>query len=444
MPQASYHFPQGFLWGTATSSHQVEGQNTNNNWFEWERRGKINQGHTSGPALDWWNGKWEEDLDRAAAGGQNAHRFSVEWSRVQPQPGVWDEQALKKYRRMAQGMYDRGITPVVTLHHFTNPLWLEEMGGWENPEVIPLFGAYAQRIVSLLGDYVTLWCTFNEPNVYAVLAYLEGSFPPGKENLGKTFQVIKNLAVAHAAAYHRIHEQQYEARVGLVIHYRDLIPERNWYPPDRLITWLISQLFHDTFPSAACSGRLKLPLSWSLIPDGKGTQDFLGLNYYTREVVRFSPGSPRQLFSSRSLPKDAPRSETEFISHSPEGFYRAMKWALQFDIPLMITENGVDDSSGSLRPRYLAEHIHQMGQGIDQGWPIKGYFHWTLVDNFEWERGWTQKFGLWSLDRTTGQRHKRPSAELYQQICRRNQLSASMVEKYAPQSLKTIFPDRED
>ncbi|RMF45510.1 MAG: glycoside hydrolase family 1 protein, partial [Anaerolineae bacterium] len=137
MPQATFHFPRGFLWGTATAAHQVEGNNTNNNWYAWEQAGRTV--HPSGLACDWWGGRWREDLDRAAEGGQNAHRFSVEWSRIQPEPDRWDEEALDHYRQMLQGMYERGITPLVTLHHFTDPLWLSEQGGWENEAAIGHF-----------------------------------------------------------------------------------------------------------------------------------------------------------------------------------------------------------------------------------------------------------------------------------------------------------------
>ena len=142
MPSATFHFPKGFLWVTATASHQVEGGNTNNNWYKWEQAGHT--ADQSGIASDWWGGRWKEDFDRAAEAGQNAHRLSVEWSRIQPALDRWDEDAIEHYRGMLRGLRDRGITPMVTLHHFTDPLWLEELGGWETQAVVPLFEKYAR------------------------------------------------------------------------------------------------------------------------------------------------------------------------------------------------------------------------------------------------------------------------------------------------------------
>src|SRR5512139_3354300 len=170
--QASYHFPRGFLWGTATAAHQVEGNNTNNQWWQWEQ-----DGHTdgkSGLACDWWGGRWREDFDRAAETGQNAHRLSVEWSRIQPSPDRWDEEALDRYIEMLRGLQEREITPFVTLHHFTDPLWLVEMGGWQNEIVVEKFEAFVRKVVGSLKDYVSYWFTLNEPNVYATEMHLLG------------------------------------------------------------------------------------------------------------------------------------------------------------------------------------------------------------------------------------------------------------------------------
>ncbi len=165
MPKASYHFPRGFLWGAATAAHQVEGNNTNNNWWAWEQ-----DGHTvdkSGLACDWWGGRWKEDFDRAAEAGQNAHRLSVEWSRIQPDPDRWDENALDRYRQMLRGLRERGMTAMVTLHHFSDPLWLMEQGGWENGETPGKFADFVRKTMEALKEYTTLWVTINEPNVYA-------------------------------------------------------------------------------------------------------------------------------------------------------------------------------------------------------------------------------------------------------------------------------------
>src|SRR5687768_6949253 len=182
MPQATYHFPRGFLWGTATAAHQVEGNNTNNQWWKWEQDGHTNG--TSGLACDWWGGRWREDFDRAAEGQQNAHRLSIEWSRIQPTPDHWDENALDRYRDMVRGLAERGMTPIVTLHHFSDPLWLAEKGGWERGAVSGHFEKYVRKVVEALKEYVTLWCTINEPNVLFAFGWVYGAFPPGKRDIG--------------------------------------------------------------------------------------------------------------------------------------------------------------------------------------------------------------------------------------------------------------------
>ncbi len=441
MVQATFNFPRGFLWGTATASHQVEGHNTNNNWYDWELGGHITNGHECGLACDWWGGRWREDFDRAAESGQNAHRLSIEWSRVQPAPDRWDEDALDHYRQMLRGLNERGLTPMVTLHHFTDPLWLAELGGWEDEAVIEHFEKYVRKVVEVLHEYVALWCTINEPNVLTASGYVLGNFPPGKHDLRAAFQVMTNLVRAHAAAYHAIHDLQPQARVGLAHQYRGFQPAKSRSPLDRWAANLTSRAFNETIPQALKTGTLRFVTGRKRIPRARGTQDFFGLNYYTQECVAFNPFAPGDLFGRRFYASDAELSPTGFIANQPEGFFRALKWSLQFGLPIIVTENGVEDPDDNFRPRYLAQHIHQMWRGVNYTWPIKGYFHWSLVDNFEWERGWTQRFGLWELDVETQARRKRPSAELYEAICRENAISTEMIAKYAPELIEKMFPD---
>lgn len=440
MPQATFYFPKGFLWGTATAAHQVEGQNTNNNWYFWEQEGHVLPGHSSETACDWWGGRWREDFDRAAEGGQNALRLSVEWSRIQPAADRWDEDALDHYRQMVRGLRQRGMTPMVTLHHFTDPLWLMQAGGWENSEAVTHFEAYVRKVIAALKDYVSLWCTINEPNVYASIGYVLGEFPPGKHDLGAAYRVMRNLVRGHAAAYHAIHELQPEARVGMAINYRGFQAAKPWFPPDRWVASLLSTTYNDFFPQAASRGTVRFFGRRESIPQAKNTQDFLGINYYTREKVAFHPFKPADLFSARYYDPKAELSPTGFIANQPLGFFEAFKWGKQFNLPIIVTENGVEDPEDSLRRRYLIQHIHQMWRAVNFNFPIEGYFHWTLVDNFEWERGWTQRFGLWELDVETQARRKRPSADMFAQICRQNALSWETVKQFAPELLETLFP----
>ncbi len=441
MAQAVYNFPRGFLWGSATSSHQVEGGNTNN-WTAWEEvPGHIIDRSKSGVACDWWGGRWREDLDRAAEGGQNAHRLSVEWSRIQPAPDRWSEVALDRYLEIFRGLKERGLQPMVTLHHFTNPLWLEERGGWENPVAIQAFEKFTQKVVETFKDYVTTWCTINEPNVYAVEGYVEGVFPPGKHDIQTALRVLANLVRGHSAAYHIIHNLQPEAQVGTAINYRSILPAAGWSPLDRMVANMQSSIYNRVFSGALVDGVMRTPLGNTRLPEARGTQDFIGLNYYTRDYISFDLRYASALFGHRYFRKDAELSKTKYIANEPEGFYEAIRWANSFNLPIIITENGVEDSDDAMRPSYLAQHIHQVWRAINFNFPITGYYHWSLMDNFEWERGWTQRFGLWEVDPETQARRKRPSAAFYGEICQENGLSADMVARYAPKVFARLFPN---
>lgn len=443
MIRAIHTFPRGFLWGTATSSHQVEGNNSNNDWWIWEQeQGRILHDHKSGGACDWWGGRWQEDLDRAAEGGQNAHRLSIEWSRVEPSPAVWHDSALDYYRQIIKGTLDRGLIPMVTLHHFTNPQWVAEQGGWLNPQIVAIFERYVRKVVSALHDLVGLWVTINEPNVYFFLAYLEGGFPPGMKDLKSLPQVIKHMVMAHAAAYHAIHDIQPESLVGLAHHYRGFHPANPRNSLDRWLASFKSENFNNVFPRAVTNGRIRTPFWKGQVTQAAGTQDYFGLNYYTVEHCVFNPLHPWNAFQSGVYPEGADLSPTGYIANEPEGMWEALCWAHRFNLPIYVTENGVEDAESTIRPRYLAAHIRQVWRAVNFNWRVRGYFHWSLVDNFEWERGWTQRFGLWALDIRTQQRKKRISADLYAEICKANGLSSEMVAIYAPEVLEQMFPPR--
>jgi len=439
MPEAKFSFPRDFLWGTSTSAHQVEGYNTNN-WSDWEQGGHIVAGHSCGQACDWWGGRWREDFDRAAETGQNTHRFSIEWSRIQPAQNRWDEGALDYYRQMVRGLRERGLTPMVTLHHFTNPLWVEELGGWENDALIKSFETYVWRVVEGLHEYVDLWCTINEPNVFAASGYLLGDFPPGKTELGAVYRVIVNLIKAHAAAYHAIHEIQPQAQVGLAHQFRGFTPAKKWSPADKWAAGTLSNLFNEAIPTTLLTGKLRFLAIRKTISPAKNTQDFLGINYYTREYVAFNPFTPSNFFTKRFFNPEVEISSTGFIANEPQEFFKSLKWGLKFNLPIYVTENGIEDSEDALRRRYLIQHVHQLWRGVNYTWPIRGYYHWSLVDNFEWERGWTQRFGLWELDTQTQARTKRKSAELYETICRENALTSTQVQQFAPEIFEALFP----
>lgn len=441
MPQATYHFPKGFLWGTATAAHQVEGSNANNNWAAWEaQEGRILSGHTAGLACDWWGGRWKEDFDRAVETGQNAHRLSIEWSRVQPRPDVWDEAAIDYYRQILRGLRQRGLTAMVTLHHFTDPLWLTEMGAWENDQTPALFEKYVYKMVEALKEYTNLWVTINEPNVYAIMGYFFENFPPGKSDLKTCSIVLKNMIRGHAAAYRSIHSLQPDASVGIAQNYQSFQPAHAWLPLDKWLARFMHNNFNAAFTNTLRDGKFKFVFRTEDIPEAKNTQDYFGLNYYTRTLVTLDLTNKKDNFIKVAFPKDARISDNGHIANVPDGFYEGIKFARSYGLPVYITENGVEDYDDDLRPEYLIGHIHQMWRAVNNNWPIKGYFHWSLVDNFEWERGWTQRFGLWGLDTETQARIRRPSVDIYEAICRENGIASTMVQQYVPTLFPVLFP----
>jgi beta-glucosidase len=347
---------------------------------------------------------------------------------------------MERYREIIKGAIDRGLTPMVTLHHFTNPIWLVEQGGWLADEIVEWFERYTRFVVGKLADLVKLWITINEPNVYGYEGFLAGAFPPGDTSLGKLFQVTRNMVLAHAAAYHAIHEIQAEASVGVAHHYRGMKPAHPGNPLDRWVVRYRSRVFNDSFPRAVSTGDFNFLGRRETLPQAVNTQDFFGLNYYTLENVSFDLRKPTELFTRGFFPPDADLSPDGFIANEPAGMWNALRWAHAFGLPIFVTENGVEDADDQLRPRYLASHVREVWRAVNFNWYVRGYFFWSLVDNFEWERGWTQRFGLWELDVDTQERKRRSSADFYAEICKANGLSTEMVARFAPRAFGSVFP----
>lgn len=442
MAEAAHHFPKSFLWGTAASGYQTEGDSENADFWAWEQRpGAVLDGQRSGRACEWWAGRWREDFDRAAADGHNALRLSVEWSRVEPWPARWDEAALDHYRQMVAGLRARAITPMVTLHHFASPRWLAERQAWETGEVVALFERYARKVASALGEHVGLWCTINEPNVFMVNGWVMGLWPPQKKDLRLAQRVAANLVRAHAAAYHAIHALQPLALVGLPISVRPTLPAHPGFVLDEWAARAQFAYFSALFSDALPAGRLRRILAPALsLPEVKGTQDYVGIQYYTTDVVRFDLSNPMELFGRRGPPRGAELDQAGFYASYPPGFFLALKWAQRYGLPIYVTENGIGDAADDLRRRFLVTHLRELWKAVNFNWDVRGYFHWTLVDNFEWERGWSHRFGLYALDTATQNRAPRPSARLYSEIARSSSLSSAMVAEHAPSLSAQLFP----
>lgn len=439
MAKATMYFPKDFLWGTATAAYQVEGGLIHSDWWAWEQTpDAILEGHTSDPACDWWR-KAEADLDRAAEMGTNAHRLSVDWSRIEPEPGRFDDAALGRYREILQAMHARGLEPMVTLHHFVNPLWLVEMGDFGQEAVVGRFQAFTARVVEALGDLIPKWVTINEPMVYVVLRYLETAFPPpAQRGFGAGMTAVRNLLRCHAAAYHTIKEKYPQAMVGVAQHFRPILPPKLALPGSRWWAERLSWLFNDMFLEPLRDGRLRWPSGRETIPHLAGTQDYIGVNYYTYSRAVFPP-RPGKLYDN-TYSADAVVGDGNFGEVYPTGLYWAIHHALRYKKPIIITENGMPDRDDDQRPAFILTHLREVWRAISFNYPILGYYHWSLIDNFEWERGWTQRFGLIDLDPATQIRTLRRSGELYRDICRLNGISSELAERYAPHLLPTMFP----
>jgi beta-glucosidase len=369
--------------------------------------------------------------------GLTALRLSVEWSRVEPRPGVFDDSALQRYGQMLRGLHERGIEPMVTLHHFSTPRWLAEQGGWEAPETIPLFTRFVRRTVGELGKYCDMWCTINEPNVYAVLGYLDGVFPPGKSDMGAALRVIRNMLAGHAAAYREIHALQPDARVGLAHHMRVFDPSAH-SPLHRYAARTTDRVFNQAILTALSRGRWTLPLGFGLAWKLRRTLDWIGLNYYTRDVIAFDRTQP--LFSRRQHADGAELLDGGYGEFYPQGMFRCIKRLTKLGLPIYVTENGIPDSDDDQRPRYLLAHLHQVWRAIQLCYPVMGYYHWTLTDNFEWADGWSLRFGLIELDPETQARTPRRSADLYAETIRANAITSQVIDAYAPELRADILP----
>lgn len=427
-------FPPGFLWGVSTAAYQVEGNNHNSQWSDWETSGRIKSGDVSGLACDWWTNA-DRDFDLAAEMGLNALRLSVEWSRIEPEEGRWDPSALQRYRALLEGLVRRGIRPIVCLHHFTNPRWFEARGAFLNPQAPMWFERFTRYVVEGLRDLCQTWVTFNEPNVYAASGYVLGEFPPGKTGqVATAIRITSVLAQCHLRAYRAIHELQPGSEVGWAQHYVVFEPVATMF--DRWVAHLLNETFNETFLRLVEQGHLPFPLS---LMDGnagdvKGACDFVGLNVYNRLHVAFDLRNVAHMFGRIFVPDHVPQGdagvERPYGEAYPKAVRAAVERALGLGKPIYILENGVPDASDRIRPWLIVNVIKELHGLIEEGHDIRGYFHWTLTDNFEWTEGWTLRFGLVQLDPGTQARIIRPSGTLYGEIARSNGLSRKSIESY--------------
>lgn len=413
-------FPPGFLWGASTAAHQVEGRQ-DNNWSRWEPTvadrlaetaperlqgmasdwGLIKDEATdpdayiSGEAADHYN-RYEEDFDILAELGLNAYRFSVEWSRVEPEYGQFDRKALDHYEAVVDALRERKIEPFVMLHHFTNPVWLEEWGGWHNPEASEAFARYVETVAERLKHKVNFWITINEANAYIFMRYLKGDmwpeWPDAEFSFARAFKARQNFAKAHKDARSRIRAIQPNAQVGFV-HTGE-------------------QFRGSGFLSNRAAQFVQYLVNKFMVRPVDGYCDFIPLHHYSTWRITPRLSSPAKWWHS----PDADVQNDIGWNIEPQGIYDAVRMYQDKEIPIYIDENGIVDARDRRRGEFIISTIHALQQAIRDGADVRGYFHWSLLDCFEWSEGFWPKMGLVEVNRRTQQRTIRDSAYAYRDI----------------------------
>lgn len=390
---SSVKLPSSFLYGAASSSHQVEGNNFHNDWWYEEQNGKLPE---SNLATDHFN-KYSEDFVLAKQIGLNAMRVSIEWSRIEPEQGHFNLEAVEHYRKVLQEMKAQGLTRMVTLLHFTLPLWLYHQGGFGNNESVYAFSRYTKFIAEQLGTEIDLWNTINEPEVYTYMSSLKGIWPPFSKNPLRAFSVFSNLAKAHNSAYKEIKKVLPNAQIGFAKNnvYNEAHKPNSWLDQTavNLNNWFGNYWF---------------------LNKTKNNLDFIGLNYYFYHSLTVSLKGIEQ----KNL--DGPKSDMGWRTYPKGIFHLLTDLAHKYKKPIYITENGIANARDDMRQDFIREHLYWTSKAIEQGADVRGYFYWSLTDTYEWQDGYGPKFGLIEVNFETQERKVRPSADIFNQILANN------------------------
>ncbi len=433
IPLAGQSFPRGFLWATGEDAYQHEGGNFNNDWAAWEAvdPSPITNGDRCGIAADFYE-RYASDFRRAKKDGQNAHRIGVEWSRLEPREGEYDERAWKRYEAMLRALKREGFTVFLNLWHFTLPLWAARKGGWENPGLMARWEELVARCAARFGPMVDYWSTMIDAQIYALAGYATGELPPNRKDQAAAIRVYRTLIHAHARAYHLIkkhadakgHGPRGGPPVGMIYFFFHFEPKSFFI--DRVVCRQMESLFNWNMLDALHTGTIDIrvllgPKVRESDPLLKGTLDWLGVNYYTRQIISFNPLKPG--FIDRADYADYPASDMKWEIY-PEGLYRLCGeiGARYRGVPVMITECGIADAADTKRPRFIADHLAWAHRLAGDGFPLIGFTYWSQTDNWEWKEGFWPKFGLYRVDRQTMERRETRSARLYRFIAQRNRL----------------------
>ena len=418
-------FPEGFLWGTATAAHQVEGGNTNSDWWEWELRPGSPCREPSGAAIDQYN-RYAEDVALLNRLGFNTYRFSVEWARIEPAEGVFDQTQLDHYVDVVGAVRNSNLVPMVTLNHFTLPAWVARKGGWLSDATPILFERYVRRVVEALGDSVDWYCPINEPGALAFGGYMGAlGFPPGTRGVANWKCAARRLVQGHRLARAAIKELRPSAKVGLA----NSMQEWESNAGGRAIVTYARRMSEDVFLEAARE------------------DDFIGVQTYTRTRIEMprpigwlaaaalAVGPIERLLVSRLVDRqtgtdptfdsrDGIRRTQMGYEYRPEAVAATVRRVAEVlpGKPIVVTEHGVATADDLERIEFIRGGLKALHEVLGEGIPLLGYVHWSAFDNFEWALGYAMEFGLIAVDRTTQERTPKPSAGFLGRVAKTNRL----------------------
>jgi beta-glucosidase len=379
-------WPKEFFWGTSTSAYQIEGGSDNTDWWRFERTDGSGVAEVCGDACDSWN-RYEEDLDILVSLGLDSYRLSLEWARIEPRHGAISREAIDHYRQVLTSCRDRGIVPVVTLHHFTLPLWVADAGGFESPDIVGWLSDYARLVGEELGELIGVACTINEPNIVAVMGYLLGLFPPAVTDWDRFVEVNKAMRAGHVAMRDALRAGPGEFPIGLPLS----MQEYEALPGGEDVVTMILTEMEDLYLAAVAD------------------DDYLGVQCYTKLQI-----GPDGLVEH----PDGELTEMGYLFWPQSVEYCVRRAARLTDLPIIVTENGIGTDDDAQRIRYLEGALAGVRRVLDDGIDLRGYFQWSLLDNFEWTFGYRPKFGIVAVDRTTYARTLKPSAQWYADAAR--------------------------
>lgn len=426
---AKISFDKKFIFGVAGAAYQYLGSENspNSNWTDFRILDKASQefGSKAGVSADFWN-HLDDDIALMKEMKIKAFRFSFEWGDIEPEQGNYDHQAIAKYHDLFGKLREHGIEPFMTLHHFTHPKWFEAMGGFEHEKNIEYFVNFCSFMVQEFGDDVRMWATFNEPTLYATQGYIWSVWPPHQMNIASAGIVLKHILQAHVAAYHSMKKKKPDVRIGFVHSVMQFDPYHAWNPLERIACYYLNRIYHDVVVNFFSNGTyaFNIPFYVNITAenaDAPHTIDFFGINYYSHVLLK------TDLFGEDILkiayrPEEI-KTDTDLVIY-PEGLYRAIqdvsdRLTSKLHIPIYITENGIADVRDDRRALFIERYLYALHKAIEDGYDVRGYFYWSLLDNFEWHLGYSMKFGLYHIDFQTQKRSLRCGANVFLDVIKK-------------------------